>query len=119
MILPLMESVAERSKGKFSVPGILEAIACQRWQLWIVWDGSVRAIVATELYRSPSNMKCCTIHFATGREAAGWTHHLDEIEVWAREEGCARIELIARKGWAKHLPAYKMSHVFLEKDLTS
>lgn len=118
LVRPLMESVAERSKGRWSVPGMLERIATGDWLLWIVWDGSVRAIVGTELYLDVSGMKCCMIRFATGREASGWTHLLDEIEEFARAEGCGRIDMIARKGWAKHLPAYRMSHVFLEKDLT-
>ncbi len=118
LIASLMESISERSKGRYSVPGMLERIACNEWQLWIVWDGSVRAIVGTELYRDVSGMKCCMIRFATGREAAGWTHLLSQIEAWARDEGCARMDMIARKGWAKHLPEYRMSHVFLEKDLT-
>ncbi len=113
-----MEAIVERSKGRYSVPGMLKRFATGDWHLWIVWDGTVRAIVATELYLDVSGMKCCTIRFATGRDASGWAHHLDEIEAWARTEGCGRLDMIARKGWAKHLPAYRMSHVFLEKDLT-
>ena len=119
MILPLLESIVERSKGRYSVPGMLTRFARKEWYLWIVWDGAVRAIVGTELYLDISGMKCCMIRFATGRDAAGWTHLLDQIEDWARSEGCARMDMIARKGWAKHLPEYRMSHVFLEKDLTA
>jgi hypothetical protein len=119
MVKTLMESIVERSNGRYSVPGMLERFARGDWILWIVWDGAVRAIVGTELYRDISGIKCCMIRFATGREAATWTHLLDEIETWARDEGCQRLDMIARKGWAKHLPDYKMSHVFLEKDLTA
>lgn len=118
MVAPLMEAICERSQGRYSVPGMLERFAKGEWILWIVWDGSVRAIVGTELYRDVSGMKCCMIRFATGRQAATWTHLLREIEDWARGEGCQRLDMIARKGWARHLPDYKMTHVVLEKELT-
>lgn len=118
LVAPLMEKIVERYQGRFSIPGMLEHFARAEWQLWVVWDGSVRAIVGTELYREVSGLKCCKIQFATGREAAGWTHLLGQIEAWARDEGCARMDMIARKGWAKHLPEYKMTHIWLEKDLT-
>ena len=118
MVLPLMEAICERSAERYSVPGMIDRFVKGEWILWIVWDGSVRAIVGTELYRDVSGLKCCMIRFATGRQAATWTHLLAEIEDWARENGCRRLDMLARKGWAKHLPEYRMSHVFLEKDLT-
>ncbi len=117
LVLPLLEAIVARSDGRYSVPGMLEQFARENWQLWIVWDGSVRAIVATELYFDVSKMKCCTIRFATGRGAAGWSPLISQIEDWARDEGCVKIDMTARKGWARHLPAYKLSHVFLEKGL--
>ena len=118
MVSPLLESIAERSNGRYSVPGMLDRFARGDWILWVVWDGSVKAVVATELYHDVSGMLCCMIRFATGREASKWAHLIDEIEEWARANGCKRLDMLARKGWAKHLPDYKMSHVFLEKDLT-
>ena len=118
----LMERVAERSDGRYSVGGMLTRFAKGDWQLWIVWDGgaqgSVRAVIGTELYHDISGLKCCTIRFATGRGAARWTHLLADIEAWARSEDCVKLDMIARKGWAKHLPDYALTHVFLEKDLT-
>ncbi len=117
IVLPLLEAIVARSDGRYSVPGMLEQFARGNWQLWIVWDGSVRAIVATELYHDVSKMKCCTIRFATGRGAAGWSPLISQIEDWARDQGCVKIDMTARKGWARHLPAYKLSHVFLEKGL--
>lgn len=38
----LLEAVAERSGGRWSVSGLLERFVRGEWQLWIVWDGSVR-----------------------------------------------------------------------------
>lgn len=118
LVRVLIEGVAERSDGRYSVPGMLELFARGTWLLWVVWDGGVRAIVGTEIYHDVSGMRCCMIRFATGREAKGWTHLLAEIEDYARAQGCERLDMLARKGWAKHLPDYKITHVAMEKDLT-
>lgn len=118
MIKDLMEGVAERSNGVLTVPAMLHAFAHKKWFLWVVWDGSVRGIVGTELHIARSGMRICSIHFCTGHGAKDWTHLLSEIEDWARANDCTRIDMLARKGWAKHLPEYRMSHVLLEKDLT-
>ena len=113
-----LEGVAERSQGRFSVAGIIDRIARKEWILWVVFsDGAVLSVLTAELYRDVSGIKCCRIPFCTGNGAASWVHLLATIEDWARAEGCERFDMIARKGWAKHLPDYKLTHVLLEKDL--
>lgn len=118
LIKEMMEGVAERSNGVLTVPAMLHAVAHKKWFLWVVWDGSVRGIVAAELHIARSGMRVCSIHFCTGRGAKDWTHLLSEIEDWARANDCVRLDMLARKGWAKHLPDYRLSHIMLEKDLT-
>lgn len=117
MVRGMLEGVAERSRGRWSVAGMLDRFVRGDWQLWLVWDGRPRAVVATELYLEMTGMKCGMIRFCTGSGAPEWSHLLSRIEDWAREEGCERLDMLARKGWAKHLPDYKMTHVELEKDL--
>ena len=41
------------------------------------------------------------------------------IEAWARAQGCAAMELIARPGWSRILRrhGYDITHVFCEKEL--
>lgn len=113
-----IEGVAERSRGRFSVPGIIDRIARKDWVLWVVFaDGIVLSVLTAELYHDVSGLKCCRIPFCTGNGAASWVHLITQIEDWARAEGCERFDMIARKGWAKHLPDYKLTHVLLEKDL--
>lgn len=87
------------------------------WQLWVVWDGTVRAIVITELYKDVSGMKCCMIRVCTGNGAKDWSHLIGFIEDWARGQGCERLDMLARKGWAKRLPDYHLTHIMLEKVL--
>lgn len=110
----IAERVVARSNGEFSLEGIAERLLTGEWQLWVVFDGSYRAVLATELTKEG----IARVHFATGRGAEDWKHLIGEIEEWARDNGSSRLRMYARKGWAKHLPDFKMTHVVLEKDLT-
>lgn len=121
-LLPLiqdkLEAICARSRGRYSMPGILDRVAREHWIIWLVWDGEkVLAVLATELYFDVSNVKVCMIRFCTGEGAKGWVHLIEQIEDYARIEGCEKFDLVARKGWAKYLPSMKMTHVRLEKDL--
>ncbi len=117
-VLQAFEGVAQRSRGRYSVESILNQIARKNWVLWVVWDGvSIRSVLATELAHEISGMKVCNLPFCTGNNAEAWVHLMAEIEDWARSEGCQKIGANMRKGWSRMLPDYKMTHVYLEKDL--
>lgn len=110
--------IVERSEGRWTVETIARQVLEGKWQLWVVWDGeAVKAVIATELYTEDTGLKLARVVFTSGKDAAAWSHLIAELEEWARDEGAAKFEMMARKGWAKHLPAYKMTHVLLEKDL--
>ena len=117
MVAAHIDSVVMRSRGRYSRKGVVERLLSGDWQLWLVWDGSVKGTLATELYFDVSGDKACTIRFCTGADAKDWVRLIDHIESWARAEGCKRMAMQARKGWAKHLTDYKLTHVVLEKPL--
>lgn len=117
----MIANVAERSDGRWTPRNIAERLATQDWQLWVVYDGSIKACLATECFREASGLKVARIVFCTGIGAKQWVDLVDVIEEWARGEGCKKLETLCRKGWFKHLSKsvhdYKMTHVLLEKDL--
>ena len=112
-----LASVVDRSGRRYTLPILCEMIAQGLIQMWLIGDDKPRGIVLTELYFAPSGLKFATIRGAAGDGAEGWMPLIAELEEWARAEGCAGIDATARKGWARRLPDYKMSHVFLEKEL--
>jgi len=120
MILSKLEDVAERSRGRMSVPAMMDQFATGQWQLWIIWDDVAqgpKAVFGTEIYRELSDLWICGVRFLTGEDSGRWLYLVDQLEAWARANGCSRLDIVARKGWAKKLPDYKLTHVLLEKDL--
>lgn len=109
---------ADGSRGRYSVEGILTQVFREDWQLWAVITGDhLQALLATTLSVELSGHRTAGIVFAVGEAPREWVHLIDELEDWARTQGCTRLEIWARKGWAKMLQDYKLSHVLLEKHL--
>lgn len=117
-VAEMVSGVVDRSDGRWTLDDVTTRLVSGDWQLWIVWDGTVKAVLATELMIEASGMRVARIVFATGSGAPKWSHLIADLEVWAKAQECAKLEMMARKGWARHLPDYKMTHVLLERDLT-
>jgi hypothetical protein len=115
---PLIDAACRRGRDKETAEDIRRALGDRALQLWLAWDGAVVAVAVTEIVCHPRK-RCCRIRICTGRARAGWQHYLAVIEAWARAQGCAAMELIARPGWSRHLArhGYATTHLFCEKEL--
>jgi hypothetical protein len=95
---------------------------CQLWILWDVEEPIVEkkyyGVVITEVIQRPLQ-KCFYIRIMTGHHREKWQHLIKELEKFAYENDCDKMELIARPGWEKVLRnfRYKKSHILLEKQL--
>jgi len=119
-VVGLVEGLPEDSGGSYSVEGVVNRLLDGRWQLWIVTRGTLdttAAIVGTEVYKSMAGQKVCAVHFCKGEGSKQWKHLLKDIEAEAKSIGCVRSAITARKGWARRLPDYRLTHVVLEKAL--
>lgn len=87
-------------------------------QLWIAGSAvkGVEGLALVELLQHP-NDRVINFWLCTGQDRKRWLAHKDKIEAWAKEKGCTRSLIHARKGWAKELSDYKLTHVVLEKKL--
>lgn len=116
-VVGMLSSVVDRSDGRWTLEDMAGRFVRGEWQMWVVYDGEYRAVLATELFIEASGMKNARVVFCTGIWAKQWVGLIAQIEDWARDMGCRKLEMLARKGWARHLEDYKLTHVQLEKDL--
>ncbi|CAN0493160.1 unnamed protein product, partial [Phaeothamnion confervicola] len=79
-------------------------------------DRDFLASVLTEIIQYPQR-RVARIVGCVGEHRAKWVHLISEIQDWSRSQGCVAMEIVARKGWAKALPDFQMTHVILESDL--
>lgn len=93
-------------------------------QLWILWDKKAdkdyryHGVVITEVVKRPL-YKICNIRIMVGKDRLKWQHHIQQIEDFAKNNECDKMELIARPGWERVLKeySYTKSHVVLDKYL--
>lgn len=111
-------AIAQATRQKLTVEDFGRLIADGSFTLWVVLeDGVLLAVVITEIIQYPQR-RVCRVNACVGEHRQKWIHLLSEIEAWGRANGCAAMEILARKGWARVLPDYQMTHVFLERELT-
>ena len=100
--------------GKWTPDELREDVKQGSRQLWIAFDGEVKAAVLTMVLTD--RQRTCVITHAAGSDRGSWTHLMEHLENEARAIGCQRMEAVARPGWERVL-GWKKTHVVLEKEL--
>jgi hypothetical protein len=138
---PLIALACARSSGKFLPQDVARAVAEHRFQLWLgleegcpragpagpdpggepgasALESPIRVMLLTRLLSYP-RLRVCEVLACVGDDRPAWEPLLDHVEAWARAQGCALMQPIARPGWERVLAkrGYRKTHVMLEKKL--
>ena len=120
-VVPWVQSIADRSRGRMTVASIKKACASGRWIMWAVLEsGKPLAIGITELRQAETGKITCCLVGVSGQESDRWAHLIADLEAWARENGCQGMRFEGREGWERKLKpfGYAKTHVVLEKELS-
>jgi hypothetical protein len=106
------------ARGGLTDVGAVERSVCRGDALlWLAWDGeNILAAAVTELARI-GRVKVCTIVACGGTNFPLFAPLIAGLERHAREEGCARMRVCGRRGWARLLADYSTTRIVLEKEL--
>lgn len=111
---PWIRAALEYDGDTHTVEDVLLEVATGECQFW---PGRTSAII-TEVRKYPRKT---VLHYWL---AGGDLHELEEmsaqIETWAREQGCTRITLAGRRGWARTFlrdRGYEPQSAILAKEL--
>jgi hypothetical protein len=103
--------------ARCALQDVLEDIAAERAQLWVICDGpNVRMALVTRILEYPRG-RAMLIQLCGGGPIAECLTLLAELEGHARGLGCAWMEVRGRKGWSRLLPGYDTRSVELTKEL--
>lgn len=100
-----------------SASDIMDDCLSGKRNLFVVMDGlEILAAVVVEICNYPKRKVMCG-HYCVGKHRRRWQHLYEELELWAKKQGCTKVKLIARPGWERLWKGYTKTHVLLEKDL--
>jgi hypothetical protein len=109
-----IRSAVERC-GDWTLDQIRTGVLDGRYLLWIaVADGKARGAAVTRIVAPP---RICEV-VACGGDCRGHIPRLLKvIEDFARRDGCDRVRISGRRGWARMLRDYRQPFITLEKVL--
>ena len=85
--------------------------------LWVAHDEKEISAACVSQISQTEWRKVCTIVACGGANMKRWLGLLEQIEAYAKAEGCSASRIIGREGWSVVLPAYQPHRVVLEKEL--
>lgn len=87
--------------------------------LWLAvsQEHEILAVLVTRLVPTRRGLEC-RMSACSGHQMALWSAFHLEIERYAKGEGCVKVTVEGRPGWARALSGYQVARVVLEKDLS-
>jgi hypothetical protein len=117
LVRPLLKAACYRTKLN-AFEDIAADILSGRSLLWMAWNGlTVESAAATVLINSEIG-KVCIITVCGGSDMKRWVPLIDQIETYAKAEGCRRVRIYGRKGWLHVLDGYEEKHIIMDKELS-
>lgn len=112
-VLPFLKAATEKY-GIWTIDDLKDEIEGGAL-LWVkVDDEKIVTVAVTRLLIIKENLVCQVIACAG---AADWREQMIEIEKYAKTEGCTKVFIEGRLGWARVLPDFRVLGVTLEKRL--
>lgn len=103
----LLQKVIEHGQGESTLTDYLKKILNEYVQCWAVVDNELNIIGAgLTQYLQYSQYKTLHIIAFSGSNFEEQSKVFPTVEQFARDSGCARIEMWGRKGWIKTLPKF-------------
>ncbi len=106
---------AIRVYNEHSLDEIYSSLLDGSRQLWVSGDQKIESILITQLINK-ADEKICFLELCAGRGVES-AKFLNIIEKWAKDAGCARMELSGRPGWKRKLKDYNLKKIILSKEL--
>lgn len=111
----LLRPAIDQSGGRYTIDTTRAAISRGEMQLWVAFNETeIFAAMTSTVSVYPAKTMLCVVHCG-GRMMGLWLQTMNDVENWAKAQGCAGVEIIGRGGWAKALPAYERVGTMIER----
>jgi hypothetical protein len=113
-----LQAAREAHGLEFHADATLADLKNKDMLLWLpVCGAEIFGACTTQLIKGDGGELICLILGLGGAGMKQWLHLIEDIEQYARDEGCARMRIEGRRGWQRALPEYQRTGVILERRL--
>jgi hypothetical protein len=113
---PLIKRAMDRTElGNFG--DVEREVLDGKQQLWLAWNGTAIEAAAVTRIVLIGQRKICILVACGGHGRKRWLPLIAGIEQFARNEGCAAMRIIGRKGWQRILADYHANYVVMDRKL--
>jgi|SaaInlStandDraft_4_1057021.scaffolds.fasta_scaffold137265_2 hypothetical protein len=120
MVSGFVDAALQHSNHEIDTDTVYFYLKDGRMNLWVLAmeEGAVMGAVVTEFIKYPL-MNVCRIVALGGHRMEVWLHHVSEIEAWAREHDCSRMDTMCRIGFEKRIKhlGYAKDYIHMGKAL--
>lgn len=117
-LLPHIESACAYSGGRITPEAVQRAATKSEMQVFaVILDDTLVGVGVTCLSLHPSGLKSCDVLLVGGTLAGLWAELEAPLRRWALGEGCQRLQMVGRKGWARALPNWKIAATMYELEI--
>jgi hypothetical protein len=115
-IIPHLHKLAPRTNGRSTVDDILQGILSGSNSLWLAFEetenNKIYGVVICNLMIYP-RIKTLNVFYCAGTVLRLWQKPMmDKLVNFAKDNGCSKIELTGRPGWAKALKAWDVQEAY-------
>lgn len=107
-IEPLLTEACSYSYGAYTPKSVVDEIFAGRFRMIALADEHVRDVMVIAIGLFPSGLKVMECILASGEDLKAWLAYEDDLDDFARAEGCHELRLTGRKGLPKMLPHWKL-----------
>jgi hypothetical protein len=120
---PFIAKAVERSRGRWTIGHVYNQAINGHTQLWFAFDEDkeIRGVGITGFMHYPGQTNLC-VHWLGGTMFEEWFWPMiNRFEDWAKDNGCAAVEAVARHGFWKFMSqaGYERLYTTYHKDLES
>lgn len=111
LLAPFVEQMAERFPDDWPVRETWRQGIEGILSFWVIWEPEERkayGVVGTRLGEKVSGKRVLSIEIVGGEDHKRWVHLISDLEDYAKANGCQRVDIRGRGGWARSLDGYRL-----------
>lgn len=116
-VVACIEPAVKRSNGRYQTGDVIALVLQNTMRCWASVGENIEAVAITQFLNFP-RVRVLSMPFVGGRNMDQWFGFMDEVIIWAKDQGCTQIETYDARGgaWQRKL-GWDTHYLAIGKDI--